>query len=464
MNNENINKSSFSKSFLKGETSFGFWNILSKLMGFVASIIVIKYITLYEYGVYQLVLAFGGLVGTFFLKLLTDVSLNDIIRFVGEKKENFAKKLFQQYAFFKLSIGVVSFLIVFFGAGIISTYYDENIAGLFRLVSFLILIDSIYNVMKIVLEVRLKFNAIASRPVVYQFLRITLVIATLLLFGLNVEKILIVNVIASALATVIFIPLFLKNYNIWKNVDKEKENVLLSIVKKHGKWSLMRPAIAGIPNNIQPWLIKIFVGTEAVGIFNLASMLFATIKSFLPLNTLTYLIPLEISNKKRSQKIFSYSIKYITIFSILLSIVSFVGGFLFIGAILPKYVESLPLFYIMLLSIPISGFGSVMVSFLIAMRKQKYLFIQMISKMIFSTAMFLILLPIFGLVGLAIEQILTTIFVFVLLLIYMRKVKVGLKIEPKILFSFNKEDISFIKNLYLDSKKYLKSRFLIIQR
>lgn len=460
MNDEIINKNSFSRSFLKGETSFGFWNILSKLMGFVASIIVIKYITLYEYGVYQLVLAFSGLVGSFLLKLLTDVSLNDIIRFIGEKKENFAKKLFQQYAFLKIFIGVVTSVFVFFGAEVISKYYDENIAGLFRLVSFLILIDSIYNVIKIVLEARLKFNAIASRPVIYQFIRIILVVATLLLFGLNVKKILIVNVVSSALATVIFIPLFLKSYNIWKNIDIEKGNVLLSIVKKHGKWSMIRPAIASIPNNIQPWLIKIFVGTEAVGIFNLASMLFAAIKSFLPLNTLAYLVPLELSNKERSQKIFSYSIKYITIFSIFLWIVSFIGGYLFIGAILPKYKESLPLFYIILLSLPFSAFGSVIGSFLIAMRKQRYLFVQMMSKMIFSTAMFLILLPIFGLFGLAIEPILTSIFVCALLLFYMHKIKIGLKVEPKVLFSFDKTDILFIKNLYLDSKKHLKNRFV----
>ncbi|MFA5838559.1 MAG: oligosaccharide flippase family protein [Candidatus Paceibacterota bacterium] len=460
MNEENNNKNSFSKSFLKGETSFGSWNILSKLMGFVASIIVIKYITLYEYGVYQLVLAFSGLVGSLFLKLLTDVSLNDIIRFISEKKESFAKKLFHQYAFFKISIGAVSFVVIFLGAEIISKYYDENIAGLFRLVSFLILIDSIYNVMKIVLEIRLKFNAIASRPVIYQFLRISLVIGVLLLFGLNVEKILIVNIIASTLATVIFIPLFLKNYYIWKNIDREKENVLFSIIKNHGKWSMIRPAIASIPNNIQPWLIKIFVGTEAVGIFNLASMLFATIKSFLPLNTLTYLIPLELSNKERSQKIFSYSVKYITIFSIFLWVVSFVGGYLFIGTILPKYAESLPLFYIMLLSLPFSAFGSVITSFLIAMRKQKYLFIQMIVKMIFSTAMFLILLPIFGLVGLAIEQILTAIFISTLILIYLHKIKVGLKVEWNIVFSFKKEDKIFIKNLYTDIRKKFKNKIL----
>lgn len=460
MDNENINKNSFSKSFLKGETSFGFWNVLSKLMGFIASIIVIKYITLYEYGVYQLVLASSGLIGSLFLKLLTDVSLNDIIRFIGEKKESFAKKLFQQYAFFKISIGIISFLIVFWGAEIISTYYDKNIAELFRLVSFLILIDAVYNVMKIVLEIRLKFNAIASRPVVYQFLRISLVIAVLVLFGLNVEKILIVNIVASALATVVFIPLFLKNYNIWKNIDKEKENVLLSIIKKHGKWSMIRPAIASIPNNIQPWLIKIFVGTEAVGIFNLASMLFATIKSFLPLNTLAYLVPLELSNKERSQKIFSYSIKYITIFSVLLWAVSFVGGYLFIGAILPKYKESLPLFYIMLLSLPFSAFGSVIASFLIAMRKQKYLFVQMISKMIFSTAMFLILLPIFGLIGLAIESILTAVFVSSLILFYLYKIKLGLKVEWNVIFSFKKEDKIFIKNLYMDIRKKFKNKIL----
>lgn len=461
MNNENINKNSFSKSFLKGETSFGFWNVLSKLMGFVASIIVIKYITLYEYGVYQLVLAFSGLIGSLFLKLLTDVSLNDIIRFVGEKKESFAKKLFQQYAFFKILIGVISFLVVFWGAEIISTYYDENVAGLFRLASFLILIDTVYNVIKVVLEARLKFNAIASRPVVYQFFRIILVVTFLLIFGLNIENILIINIIASTLATVVFVPMFLKNYFLWKDIDKEKENVLFSIVKKHGKWSMIRPAIASIPNNIQPWLIKIFVGTEAVGIFNLASMLFATIKSFLPLNTLTYLVPLEISNKERSQKIFSYSIKYITIFSILLWIVSFIGGYLFIGAILPKYKESLPLFYIMLLSLPFSAFGSVIASFLIAMRKQKYFFVQMISKMIFSTAMYLVLLPIFGLVGLAIESILTSVFVCVLLLFYIHKIKIGLKIESKTIFSFDEKDISFFKNLYSDSKIYIKNRFMM---
>jgi len=453
---DNEPKESFSKSFIKGEATFGFWNIASKALGFLGSILVVKYTSLYEFGVYQLVLAFHGLIGSFFMKLLSAVSLNDILRFIGEKREDLAKKLFHQYAFFKISIGVFVFASVFWGAEIIASYYDENVADFFRIVSFLFLVDAAYDVMKVVLESRLSFSSIASRSTIYQFLRIILLIATIVFLGLSIKNILIVNLVASATVTVVFLPIFLKKYKIWSSVVSSGENVLAQIMKKHGKWGLIRPFFAGLSDNIRPWLIKIFISTEAVAIFNLANVLLSGVKSILPINTFTYLIPLRLHNKKNSQKIFSYSLKYITIFSIVLGIASFFGAFFFVKLIIPEYAKSLPIFYIMLLSMPFSAFGSVVASFLIALRKQKYLFFQMLFKTFFSTVACFVLVFFFGLFGLATETILTSVVVLSAAIFYIHKIKPGPVLEWKTIFSFNRTDTEFLRNVLSDAKKYIR--------
>lgn len=453
----NKNITSFSKLFIRGETYFGFWNIAGKGLALLNSLIVIKYLSLYEYGVYQLVLAFNGLVGSFFLKILAVVTLNDILRFISEHKEDLAKRLYHQYAFLKITTSVIVFFFVYMGADIIASYYDENVASFFRIISVMFLIDTLYNLVKIILEARLRLHLIASRPIVYQLIRISLLVGSIFFLGkFGIKEILIIHVFSATIALLVILYPFWKQYILWKDVSSSKKNVLLDVFMTHGKWSIFRPIIAGFSDNIRPWLIKLFINTEAVAVVSVASIMISAVKSILPINTLTYLVPLSINNKEQSRKILSYSIKYIAILSATVSVVTALIAMFLVPTFIPQYKSALGIFFAMLISLPFSGIGSVTATFLVAMRKQKYLFYQMVSKSIFTFVATLVLLPIFGIWGVAIETIATSLFVSTLIYIYVRKFGgLGFTINWEKIFSFTNTDKEFIKTMFFEAKQLI---------
>lgn len=454
MNKSNIH---FSKLFIRGEASFGVWNIAGKGLAFSNSLIVIKYLSLYEYGVYQLVLAFSGLVGSFFLKILTSVTLNDILRFIGEHREDLAKRLYHQYALLKIIISIIVFFFVYAGADVIAKYYDENVASFFRIISFMFLIDTIYNLVKIVLEARLRLGLIASRPAVYQFIRLALLMGAIFIFDkFGIREILVVHVFSATIALMVIIRPFWKQYILWSGVYSSHENVLLDILKAHGKWSIIRPMIVGFSDNMRPWLIKLFVSTEAVAIVSVASVMLSVVKSVLPVNTLTYLVPLRIGDKEQSRKILSYSLKYMAFLSIILASVASIAAAYLVPIFIPQYNNVLGIFFIMLISLPLSGIGSVVATFLIALRKQKYLFYQMISKSIFTFATTLALLPFFGIWGIAIETVATALFVLILIYVYIKKFGgLGFAIDWKTALSFSKTDKEFTSAVFSEIRQLI---------
>ncbi len=454
MNKSNIH---FSKLFIRGEASFGTWNIVGKGLALTNSLIVIKYLSMYEYGVYQLVLAFSGLMGSFFLKIFTTVTLNDILRFIGEQREDLAKRLYHQYALLKIIISIIVFFFVYTGADIIAEYYDENVASFFRIISFMFLVDTIYNLIKIVLEARLRLNLIASRPAVYQFIRLTLLLgAIFILDKFGIKEILTIHVLSATIALLVITRSFWEQYMLWSDVYSSRENVLLNILKTHGKWSIIRPMVAGFSDNVRPWLIKLFVNTEAVAIVSVASVMLAAVKSILPVNTLTYLVPLRIGDKKQSRKVLSHGLKYMALLSIIIGIVASIGAAYLVPIFIPQYNNALGIFFAMLVSLPLSGVGSVVATFLIAMRKQKYLFYQMIFKSIFTLTATIALLPIFGIWGIAIETVATAFFVLLLIYAYVKKFGgLGFAIDWRAIFSFTKTDKEFTRTIFFEIKRLI---------
>src|SRR3989344_497720 len=169
---DNEEKRPFFKSFVAGELSFGFWNILSKTLSLAGSLFILANLSLYEFGVYQLVLAFYGFIGGLLMKILNDVIVNDFIRFRASGEESKARKLIYEFFFIKMTLASVLTICLFFGARVFSGIYDAQVADFFRIVSFLFIADGLYTLIKMILESERRHNLLASRHVVYDSLRL----------------------------------------------------------------------------------------------------------------------------------------------------------------------------------------------------------------------------------------------------------------------------------------------------
>lgn len=454
-------KFSFLKTYIKGEALIGFWNIVSRGLGGLSAILIISYLDAYEYGVYLLVLSFYSLVEGFFLSPLNDVIFNDINRFIGEKKEEKAKKLFNEFFIMRGTVAIILSLGVFFGAEIFANFYSQDIADMIRILSPLFLIDFFYVSMRNLLQSRLYFGLTAFRPIAYKIVKIIFISLILIYSTLSAKNVLIVHITASFLVTIVFIFPFLRVYRSWwHGVESFSGAILINIIKTYGKWPLFNNVIAQAPINIRPWLIKFFVNTEAVAMYSVAESIFSAVKAAFPVATLTTLIPREISDKKRMTDILIRGTKYLAIWGIILGVAGFFLVPPVVRVVFPHYTSSIPLFKILLLLFPILSFRAMASDFLVALRRQKFLFIINNLKTVISFVFPVIFLYLFGIFGMALERVAIAIVAGVLMYGYLLKKE---EHPPfwRNFFSFDTQDKIFIKKIIKELKNFISLKHLL---
>ncbi len=440
-------KYSFLKTYIKGETAIGFWNIVSRGLGGLSAILIISHLDVYKYGIYLLALSFYSLAEGFFLSPLNNVIFNDINRFIGEKKEAEAKKLFNEFFILRGLIAVILSAVVFLGADVAADFYGEDIADLLRILSPLFIIDFFYVSMRNLLQSRLHFGLTAFRPIVYKIVKIIFIFLLLTFSSISAKNVLIVHVASSFLVTMVFAPPFLKEYRIWKNIRSSSEKILIKIVKTYGKWPIFSNFIAQASVDVRPWLIRFFISTEAVAIFNVAESLFSAVKSAFPVATLPTLIPMEVSDKKRMGDFLVRGAKYLALWGIVLGL----AGFLLVPPVVrmafPQYESSIPLFKVLLLLFPILSFRTMASDFLVALRRQKFLFVVNNIKTLASFATPAIFLYFFGIFGMAMERVAIAIMAGGLMYGYLLK-KEEHPAFWRSFFSFDARDKVFMIGLY----------------
>ena len=265
---------------------------------------------------------------------------------------------------------------------------------------------------------------------------------------------------ASFVAMIIFIPSFIKLYNPWKNITTAKDKIMLRIVRTYGKWSLFSQSLSRSTADIRLWIIKFFINTEAVAVFSVAESLYGALKGLFPTATLAALIPHEIHDKQRSKKILIRGTKYLFIIAMIFVAVGFFIVSPGITIVFPQYADSVPLFQVLLLALFALSFRSIGTAFLVALRRQKYLFYINTVYIILGLLLPVILLHFFGLFGMAFERVIISVVIGTL--IYWRIAKKEIKISlSKDFFTYNKDDRIFFKKLFLESSKRVKKLFFI---
>ena len=165
----------------------------------------------------------------------------------------------------------------------------------------------------------------------------------------------------------------------------------------------------------------------------------------MPSNTMQSLVPLWIKDKHLSVKMFSYGIKYFVLGSILVVISAIIAVPPIIYTFFSKYEQSIPLFYFMLLNLPIFAAGIIIGNYLIALRKQKYLFFLHLFRNSLALGIIVSTLPFIGLWGLALEFVLVPLIMVIANYIYTKNQDKGFHFDFKIIFGFKEEDKIIIR-------------------
>ncbi|MDP2696310.1 MAG: oligosaccharide flippase family protein [bacterium] len=397
----------FSLEVARGYIFSSLWGNIGKILGFANSLIVIYFLTVNDFGIYKLVLAFIGFVQILLFSGFDGVVFNDIARARGEQDDQKANRIFSEYLWIKVFLGSLLFL----GTLLLSPYLsilEPTALSLVKIASALLLLYALADIVEVFFKATSDFKWLFGFPPLYELVKLISLIIIITTVGLSVELTIWSGILAYVVALVPFFVLNIFRAKAAVKISWDwnilRFTELTSIFKAHGKWSIANNIFSNFVTNVRPWLIRFFLGIEAVGIYSVAASFVGHLNNFLGLQKiLGILAPREWENKERMKKIFSRGTKYATIVAFLIVVSGTVGVVALITVFYPKYTLSLVPFVIMVISLLYTPLSDASNGILTIVRAQRFLFWQAIWKSFLTLALNIVFLPIFGISGAALE-------------------------------------------------------------
>lgn len=447
---------SFARAVVEGGLWFSGSSAAVKAVGIANTILVLRLLSVYEYGLYHLVLAAYGLASVFFLSGFDQIVLADLMRAKGEGDPGRARRIFSEFFLLKAGIGAALFFAVFFGARAVGSWYGADIAHLVRIISLLFLLVPLERAMNMVFNYHLSFRAMSLYTLTEEALKLVALLFFIFVAGMGVSGVVLAVVSASAGAFVVFLPRAVRLFGaipVPIPVPMRQESgrgpafLLVSAFSDYGKWAVGFRYLGDFQRHLRPWLIRFFLSTEAVGIFAIAENMYGQVVGLVPLvNVFVPAVAQHIADRTGIRKLLYVCVKYGTPFFVILGIASVPALWVLIYAVFPQYAEALPVFYIFLLTAFTAGVSNILMAVFYAERRQRAHFFIMASTVAVTLIFGILLIPAFGVAGIAMEFVISAFFFNGARLWYLFRRYPELRFAPRLLFSFGAEDKALLRS------------------
>ncbi|MDP3764360.1 MAG: oligosaccharide flippase family protein [bacterium] len=390
-----------SSYFVSVETTRRFYGALATFFSLASSFFIISSLSVFQFGLYQLLLSFIAILQGFNAGIVANVVVVEIRRYFNTHKLKEAKQLFLESAFVRISLALVLFLVAFLGAEVIARFYDQDISSIIKIGAILIIIHTLQSVQTALLKPALIFSYWAS-PAIREVTKFLLLAVLFFYSTLSILNVVTVHIIGEAVALVVItLWSFIKAYgHFFGGLKSERRLTMFAeILKKYGGFIFLRYGLAQLTKNSMPWLIKFFINVEAVAFYSLSLNLVAFVEKLMPTQGIGEVLLLRIDNKNQASFIFTKAVKY----TVWLGSILFVLGLVVIPNVIPllfpNYVPALPLVIIMLMVLPIYGTYKLLKTTLTILREYKILTLRLFNEVIILPLGSLIFLPTLGILG-----------------------------------------------------------------
>ncbi len=448
-------KKPLSHYFLKGETLKRFYGTAATAAGLLNSFFIIKSLSIFQFGLYQLLLSFVAILQSVnIFQFIDSVVGVDIRRYFNTEQPDRAKRLFGELVIFKVGFAALMTVAVFFGSEIIAHWYDQDIALFVKIVSALILIRALEGVTATFLKSVISFSY-QSVPAVREAAKLILIIAAIFWYQFTIVEVIAIHVIGEAAAfTVLFFSAFIKRYRAaFSSVKIYSQGIIGPLMKTYGKWAMLRYAFSRVTKNTMPWFVKVFINTEAVAFYSLAVNLVAFMEGLMPLDGLAPIVALKADRRDELSYIFKQSAKYAVWLGISFLIIGVVAVPPLVVWVFPQYAPAIPIFRVMLFALPLFGVYKILKMLLSVLREHRVLAMRFINEVLVIPVGSVIFLPIFGVVGSGLVYAATYLERTVFFYSELIKKYPEFRFKAKNLFVFGHKDKEFLLNFWRIGKK-----------
>jgi O-antigen/teichoic acid export membrane protein len=452
-----INNVSISRSVAEGTFWSSFYGFISKIVAIVAAVVVLRHLSISEYGLAELSMSLFSMLSIFLLPGIIQVIISDMSRMIGVGKVGEAKEIAINFFLLQLFLCVPVFFLVLIMTKFISPMFTANVINSITILSFSFLLTPFRSFVTLIFSVRKNFFAQGLFSSTEELFRLIIIVAMFRYTGFRLESVFFGSIGGQLLSLVVVLPLFIKSYAPIREALKTKTQSIFELLLKHGKWSVFTSYFNTFGQNIRLWIIQVFLGTNAVSVFSLALNMFIHTQSLITVSgVLAPIVSEHIDDTKLINKIVSKAIKYQMIVYVLLGL----GGIIFmpilVDLLFPKYKDSLGLYNILLVAIVPSAFAGILTVMFHAKKAQKNLFKSTAIKNMFIIIFSFIFIPIFGITGVALEYCLTLTLYVLERYLSLRRIDRCFKFKPSELMTYDEVDRSLVNKFVVNYNKYIK--------
>lgn len=390
------------------------WNTVSVILGkgliFLNIFLILRYLSVYEYGFTELVMSIVSTVGIVLLPGLTNTVIADMSVDRGRDDKESMNRTFYQYFYLSLVLGLAAWAVLFFGSHPVARAAgNPYVAQFLVIIAFQFLISPFRTMTLILATVTLRYRDQSFYGVLEELCKLFFLIILVVLLKMGIHGLIFAMVLSQFAAVVMYLPRTLSAFRYFADSPAKGRIHFWNMLREHRKWSIGSSYIGTIAQNARIWIIKVMLGTEAVGLFAFSYGILSHIVSLLPLPAVVApLVPRYVDKQEQLIRILRASIKL----QLLLALGLVAGAFLFTHAfvviLFPKYTAAIPLIYILVLSLISNSIVSLFIPVFAALKEQRSLLFSNVFKLLLGLVILPLAILAFGILGMAVELVLTT--------------------------------------------------------
>jgi O-antigen/teichoic acid export membrane protein len=351
-------------------------NIVIQVFAIIGYFLIIRELSVHDYGVFVLLVSFIGPVAAVAFLSLDQIFVSKFAQAKGRGDTSFLKGLFREY--YLVGNGIIAVLIVagYFFQDAISRAHDIYLAQYFWYLTAFILSQLSMNQVSLFLGANEKFKAVAIIETVESVLRTAVVIGVVLLGSFSVKGAMLMYASAKLASTLVGLwyswPLMRA---LVLSPAKAQPRVLWSLLSSFGKWEAGKNLLEQAVSPVKFTLIKVFVSVEGVAIYDFARNVYAFASKIVPISKVIFPVVSRFSeDREKLNLIISKAKKYTFLAYTMIFVGALVLTPLVLAYIFPQYAGSELVVYFTLLHFLCDTYKVGQTALLYAFNKQKFLF------------------------------------------------------------------------------------------
>ncbi len=380
--------------------------VVNKVLVLANVLIILHHLTVFNYGVAELVFSIASMASVILLPGLTATIAADMGVERGRGNTARMKALFLQYVLLVSVLATVSFGLLYFGAAIAASFSgNASLQSYIQIVALTLLISPLRSVSQMLASVHGRFVDQAVYGTLEEVAKTITLVLFFFGFGMGIDGLLYSVVVSQLVAVACFIPRTISGYLYFGTAVAEGQYRFWQLIGSHRKWSILAGYVGNITQNLQLWIIKLLLGTEAVGLFAFALGIYSNVSSLLPFSSVfASLAPLHIEKKQQFIGLIKSSVKAQFLCALGLILATFVG-LPVLMIILPKYVPAMPLTLVLIFALIPTATTAVFTPTFAILKEQFAFFVTMLVKLLLTITVMPVSIMVFGIMGIGVGSL-----------------------------------------------------------